>query len=127
MEKRYLPFAVRVQRILLWFLAVMMVGNSVLSMVEAGGGAFGVGYALPYIFLTAFFVLFALRVGHGDKWVWVSMLVLYVVLILLQVIRVLAGDLAGLIGMLFLVFGLVLALTPTSRAHFWQPQRYSVM
>lgn len=121
------PLAVRAQRVLLWFLAVMMVGNSFLSFLEAGGGTFGVGYALPYVFLTAFFVLFALRVGNGDKWVWVSMLVLYIVLILLQVVRVLAGDLPGLIGMLFLIFGLVLALNSASRTHFSQPQRYPIM
>lgn len=121
------PLAVRAQRVLLWFLAVMMVGNSVLSFLETGGGTFGFGYALPYIFLTAFFVLFALRASYGDKWVWVSMLVLYLVLILLQVIRVLAGDFAGLIGMLFLIFGLVLALNSASRAYFSQSQHYPIM
>lgn len=123
MEKKRLPLAVRAQRALLWFLAVMMVGNGLLSIVEVGGGAFGVGYALPYFFLTACFVLFAVRVKHGEKWVWVSMLVLYILLILLQVIRFLAGDLAGFIGMLFLILGLVLSLRSTSRSYFSQSHR----
>lgn len=72
-----IPVSARVQRVLLWFLAVMMAGNGLLSIMEAGGGAFGIGYALPYFLLTACFVLFAMRISRGEKWVWASMLVLY--------------------------------------------------
>ena len=112
------PLSVRAQRVLLWVLAVMMVGNGLVSIVEAGGGAFGVGYALPYFLLTACFVLFAVRAGRGEKWVWVCMVVLYGVLTFLQIGRFLGGDPAGFIGFLFLVVCLVLTLRSTSRAHF---------
>ncbi|WP_036554822.1 hypothetical protein [Nocardiopsis sp. CNT312] len=125
MEKKRPPLAVRAQRVLLWFLAVMMLGNALWSVAEVGGGAFGVGYALPYFFLTACFALFAARIGHGEKWVWVSLLVLYGLLILLQVGRVLGGDPSGLIGLLFLLLGLVLSLRSTSRKHFSRSCRSS--
>ena len=117
------PLSVRAQRVLLWILAVMMVGNGLVLFMEAGGGAFGIGYALPYALLTACFVLFAVRIGRGEKWVWVGMVVLYGLLTVLQVGRFLGGDPAGFLGFLFLVVCLALALRSSARAHFSRQPR----
>jgi hypothetical protein len=117
-ENRRLPLSVRTQRVLLWFLVVMMVGNGLISIMEAGGGAFGIGYALPYFALGAFMAVLALKISSGAKWIRISLIVLYSVMISLQISRMLNGDLGGLIGLFFPIFGLVLALRRTAREFF---------
>lgn len=121
MEKRKLPLAVRAQRVLLWFLFVMMVGNGLVVFVEAGGGAFGIGVAFPYFALAAFLAVLAAKIKSGAKWIRISLIVLYGVMIFLQISRMLGGDLGGFIGLPFPIFGLVLALRRTSREFFAGP------
>lgn len=120
MEKK-LPLAVRAQRVLLWFLFVMMIGNGLILIMEAGGGAFGIGYAFPYFALGAFLAVLAAKITSRAKWIRISLIVLYSVMIFLQVSRMLGGDLGGFIGLPFPIFGLVLALRRTSREFFAGP------
>lgn len=117
MEKK-LPLAVRAQRVLLWFLFVMMIGNGLVLVLETGGGAFGIGYASPYFALGAFMAVLAVKIKSGAKWIKISLIVLYSVMIFLQISRMLNGDLGGLIGLPFPIFGLVLTLRRTSRYFF---------
>ncbi|GAA1081186.1 hypothetical protein [Nocardiopsis metallicus] len=116
--KNRLPLAVRVQRVLLWFLFVMMIGNGLMLILETGGGAFGIGYASPYFALGSFMAVLAAKIKSGAKWIRISLIVLYSVMIFLQINRFFNGDLGGLIGLLFPIFGLVLVLRRTSREFF---------
>ncbi|GAB3700397.1 hypothetical protein [Nocardiopsis oceani] len=113
-----LPLSIRAQRVLLWIMATMMCGNAIWSMVLAGGGAFGIGYAMPYFLLGALITVLAIQIKSGAKWVQVVMIVLYSVMILLQVGRMFNGDPWGLIGLFFPIYGLVLALRATAREFF---------
>lgn len=118
MDKKSLPLAVRAQRVLLWFLFVMMIGNGLVLIVETGGGAFGVGYASPYFALGAFIAVLAAKIKSRAKWILVGVIVLYSVMVFLQVNRMFNGDLGGFIGLFFPIFGLVLALRRTTREFF---------
>lgn len=117
-KNRTLPLAVRTQRVLLWFLVVMMAGNGLILFVEVGGGAFGIGYAARYFALGAFMAVLAVKINSGAKWIRVSLIVLYSIMTLLQISRMINGDLGGFIGLFFPVFGLVLALRRTAREFF---------
>ena len=112
------PLSVRTQRVLLWITAVMMYGNAIWAITEAGGGAFGFGYAMPYIMFGVLTTVLAVRIRTGSKWIQIVTIVLYSVMIFLQVSRFLAGDLWGFIGLFFPIYGLVLALRPTARDFF---------
>lgn len=112
------PRSVRTQRVLLWIYAVMFLGNALWAMGEVGGGARGLGYALPYFFLGFLSGLLALKTVSRARWVRVTTIALHGVLILLQLSRTLAGDVFGLIGLLIAVFGLVLALRSSARDYF---------
>ena len=117
-KNKQIPLSVRAQRVLLWIMATMMYGNAIWSMVEVGGGVFGVGYAMPYILLGALMTVLALQIKSGAKWIQVVLIVLYSVMIFLQIGRFLGGDPWGFIGLFFPIFGLVLALRRTARDFF---------
>lgn len=112
------PASVRAQRVLLWIHAVMFAGNAIWAIGEAGGGMFGVGYAMPYFLLTALSTALAVKVATRARWVRTSTIMLHSFLIVIQLGRTLGGDVFGLIGLLIAITGLVLALRPAARGYF---------
>lgn len=113
-----LPLSVRAQRVLLWVMAVLIFGNAAMDFAEAGGGPFGLGYALRYVLIGAVITVLALRTGTGRRWVRICVIVLHAVILVLQLSRVLDGDVFGLVGLAFPVTGLVLAFRRTARDFF---------
>lgn len=112
------PASVRAQRVLLWIYAVMFAANAIWAIGEAGGGMFGVGFAMPYLPLTAVSTLLAVKVATRARRVRTSTIVLHSFLIVVQLGRTIGGDVFGLIGLIIAITGLVLALRPTARRYF---------
>lgn len=120
------PRSARVQRVLLWVLAVVNLLAVALLTMTAGGleeAAFEIGYNFLHIVFGAVLIALALNFKRGARWVRISTIVFHSVLMFFQVLSFLGGNILALLGFLASVFGLILANRASSREFFRKTPR----
>ncbi|GAB3700407.1 hypothetical protein [Nocardiopsis oceani] len=112
------PRSVRVQRVLLWIFAVFTLLSALVRFYSVGGGPYGVGYALAHFATGTFLIVLAVQCKPGARWVRISMIVLYSLMMLMQFANFTGGNPFGIIGFFIVLFALILACRASARDYF---------